>query len=340
MIKRTITLENSFGFEAGGSVEGLNIAFHASKPEWNGTDKVIWICHALTANSDPSDWWPGMVGEGKFFDTNEYFIVCVNILGSPYGTTGPSSVNPASGKPYFFSFPKVTVRDMVKAQNIVREYLGLDHIDFLVGASIGGFQAAEWAVTYPEIIRNLALVATDIRVSPWLTAWVEAQKMALRADQTFEKCESLDGGKEGLKCARAQALISYRSYDGYCLTQAEESQDTLFADRAASYERYQGEKLANRFDAYSYLSLCDSLNSHNIGRGRGGVDAALSRITASTTVVGIDSDYLFPTKTMKEWHSKISGAKYATIGSAFGHDGFLLENEQLTNIFKEIICKS
>lgn len=340
MIAQKIKVPDGFSFEAGGHVDDFEIAFHTSKPSWNGSDKVIWICHALTANSDAEDWWPQLVGPGKFFDTEKYFIVCVNIPGSPYGTTGPSSVNPLTGRPYFFDFPAITVRDMVNAEILVQKHLGLTRIDFMVGSSIGGFQAVEYAIMAPSVISSLVLVATDVRVSPWLTAWNEAQKMALEADPTFRECASLSGGKAGLKSARAQALISYRSYEGYCLTQSEQDPDTLFADRAGSYERYQGEKLARRFDAYSYFSLCQSLNSHNVGRHRGGVDAALSQIDADTTVVGIDSDGLFPARAMAEWAKKIPGARFCTISSDFGHDGFLLEAEQLTNIFKKIICKS
>ncbi len=337
MIEQKITIDSAFGFEAGGSVSGLTVAFHTSSKEYDGRKKVIWICHALTANSDPEDWWPQLVGPGRFLDTEKYFIACVNMLGSPYGTSGPSSIDPATGKPFFFSFPKFTIRDMINASVKVREHLGVSSIDLLVGSSIGGFQASEWAVMEPDVIKNLTLIATDVRISPWLSASAEAQRMALEADRTFREAEDLSGGREGLRCARAQALISYRCYRGYQLTQYEADPDTLFATRAASYEQYQGEKLARRFDAYSYWSLCNSLDSHNVGRGRGGVEDALATIKARTTVIGVDTDELFPPEVMESWAAGIPGASYKTITSDFGHDGFLLECDQISSILKPVL---
>ena len=275
MIADSIILNDTFRFEAGGALEGMKVVFHKSMDEYDGKTRVLWICHALTANSDAEEWWPQLVGPGKLFDTRKYFVVCVNVPGSPYGTTGPSSIDPSTGKPYFLAFPKITVRDMVRAMIEVRKHLGIRQIDLLIGSSIGGFQAVEWAVMEPGAVRNLVLMATDVRVSPWMTAWCESQRMALEADQTFREAASLEGGDAGMRCARAQALISYRSYEGYCRTQSEPDPDTLFAERAASYQRYQGEKLSRRFDAYSYYYLCNALDSHNVGRGRGGVQAAL-----------------------------------------------------------------
>ncbi len=337
MIKRSITLGGTFHFEAGGSLEGLEIAFHTSKEEYNGTDKVIWICHARTADSNPEDWRPQLVGPGKFFDTGKYFIACVNMLGSAYGSSGPASINPSTGKPYSNDFSKVTFRDMIRTSIEVRKHLGVNKIDLLIGSSIGGFQAAEWAIMEPDVISHLALMATDVRESAWLAAQVEAQRMALEADPTFREAASLDGGKAGLKCARAQALIEYRCYEGYCKTQSEADVDTMFSGRAASYERYQGEKLAKRFDAYSYWSLCNALDSHNVGRFRGGVDAALSTVKADTIVVAIDTDGLFPKDAIYEWGPKIPGAKLYTISSQFGHDGFLLEYDQLEKLLAPVL---
>ena len=334
MIRHSL-VPGPFSFEAGGSLDQVEIVYHTS-PERHG--KVVWICHALTANSDVEDWWPQLVGPGKLIDTDRYYVVCVNMLGSSYGSSGPSMINPATGKPYYFNFPKVTVRDMVNAGNLVRKELGIEKIDMIIGSSIGGFQAIEWSIIEPDVVANAVFMATSPRISPWFTAMCEAQRMALEADPTFRACESLQGGAAGLKCARAQGLISYRSYDGYCATQPELDEDTLFAGRAASYERYQGEKLVKRgFDAYSYYYLTNALDSHNVGRGRGGVAAALGRIKANTTVIGIESDGLFPVSEVKGMARLIPGAVYREITSNFGHDGFLLENGQLTDIIQPIL---
>ena len=316
------------------------MVYHTAGPR---DGKVIWICHALTANSDVEDWWPQLVGPGKLIDTERYFVVCVNMLGSAYGSAGPSSTDPASGKPYFFRFPTITVRDMIQASILVRKALGIDRIDLIIGSSIGGFQAVEWAVTEPDVFRKAVFMATAPRISPWATAMNETQRLALEADPTFRACLDLTGGAAGLKCARAQALLSYRSYEGYCRTQPETDPDCLLADRAGSYQRYQGEKLVRRdFDAYSYYYLTKALDSHNVGRGRGGVAAALGTIVAETTVVGITTDGLFPVQEVRAMALHIPGADYREITSDFGHDGFLLENDQLTAILQPILedlCK-
>ena len=222
----------------------------------------------------------------------------------------------------------------------MRKHLGIRKVDLLIGSSIGGFQALEWAILEPDVIRQAAFMATAARVPAYLTAYEESQRMALEADPTFLQAASPAGGKAGLECARAIALISYRSYDGYARTQTDADPDTLFAERARSYQRYQGRKLSARFDAYSYWTLSWSLDSHNVGRGRGGVTAALGTIRARSTVVAIGTDSLFPPADMKKIAAAIPDARYAEIASAFGHDGFLLENEQLTQILTPLLpCK-
>ncbi len=362
MIYREIVFNHTFDFEAGGSLPSLRVAFHTSEGSPLGR-KVIWICHALTANSDPEDWWNGMVGEGKVIDPKKYFVVCVNMLGSCYGSSGPSSLRGAGFRPspetslggpssasvapqndslpYLLDFPKVTVRDMVRANILVRKSLGISRVDFLLGSSIGGFQAVEWLVMEPSVIGEALLMATSSRITPWISAWEEAQRLCLEADPTFRHPETLKnplrGGHEGLKAARAVAMLSYRSYEGYNRTQAEPSEDALFAQRSPSYQRHQGDKLADRFDAYSYYSLSRSVDSQNVGRGRGGVGAALGTVTARTTVVGIDSDCCFPPSEVREMSQAIPGAEYREITSAFGHDGFLLEYEQIGAIITEIL---
>ncbi len=328
-----------FEFEAGGSIDNLRITYHTSDRPWqkNDTRKVIWICHALTANSDAEDWWPGLTGPGKTFDTEKYFVICANMLCSAYGSSGPASCDPKTGQPYFFSFPKTTVRDIVRTLSLVRKSLGIEKIDLLAGASIGGFQALEWSIMEPDIIKRAVFIACGARVTPWLTAVNESMRLALEADSTFRECKSLKGGAAGLKCARSIGLLFYRSYDGYNLTQTETETDTLFADRAASYQRYQGKKLIDRFDAYSYYYLCNSVDSNNIGRGRGSVEAALKTITAQCTVIGIDSDVLFPVEEQLTIASGIANAEYCQISSRFGHDGFLLENEKIAEIIRPIL---
>ena len=335
---------HNFSFEAGGTLDQLEIVYHTSERPYQQGDRVVWLCHALTANSDPLDWWPEMVGEGCCVNPNKDFVVCVNIFGSAYGTTGPKdfwTLEAENQKPQNpLSFPLFTVRDTARLFTLVREHLGIEHVDLLIGSSIGGFHALEWAIMEGERIRHAAFIATAPRVSPWLSAWMEVQRMALEADPTFRACESLDGGRKGLEAARAISLISYRSFDGYNLTQYETDDDCLFASRAASYERYQGEKLVKRgFDAYSYYYLLHCVDSQNVGRHRGGVKAALAQIQAKSIVISITSDGLFPPCESSEWAKHIPDAKYYEIESRFGHDGFLLETEQITQIINSLEVK-
>ena len=322
---------HNFSFEAGGCLDQLEIVYHTSPREYQKGERVVWLCHALTANSDPLDWWPEMVGDGCCVDPNTDFVVCVNIFGSAYGTTGPRSIN------NHLDFPKFTVRDTARLFTLVREHLGIELVDMLIGSSIGGFHALEWAIMEGERIRKAAFIATAPRVSAWLSAWMEVQRMTLEADPTFRACESLDGGRKGLEAARAISLISYRSFDGYNLTQYETDEDCLFASRAASYERYQGEKLVKRgFDAYSYYYLLHCVDSQNVGRYRGGVATALAKIKAKSIIISITSDGLFPPCESQEWAKHIPEAKYYEIESRFGHDGFLLETAQITKIINSL----
>ena len=336
---------HNFSFEAGGTLDQLEIVYHTSERPYQQGDRVVWLCHALTANSDPLDWWPEMVGEGCCVNPNKDFVVCVNIFGSAYGTTGPRTTLHHTTPHYTtlhnpLDFPRFTVRDTARLFTLVREHLGIEYVDLLIGSSIGGFHALEWAIMEGEHIRKAAFIATAPRVSPWLSAWMEVQRMALEADPTFRACESLDGGRKGLEAARAISLISYRSFDGYNLTQYETDDDCLFASRAASYERYQGEKLVKRgFDAYSYYYLLWCVDSQNVGRHRGGVKAALAQIQAKSIVISITSDGLFPPCESSEWAKYIPHAQYFEIESRFGHDGFLLETEQITQIINSLEAK-
>lgn len=340
MKARSFRIEEPFRFEAGGEIRGLELLCHTPDRAYRPGEPVVWICHALTGNSDPGDWWPQLAGPGKLLDPDKYYIVCAAMLCSPYGAAGPAATDPATGRPYLLDFPRVTVRDIAAAGILVRRRLGIERIDLLIGPSIGGFQAIEWAILEPEAVREAVFLATSARVSPFLTAFNESQRLALLADPSFRAAESLAGGQAGLACARSIALLSYRTWAGYNATQAETEEDTLFAGRAASYQRYQGEKLLRRhFDAYSYWYLSHALDSMNAGRGRGGVEAALSRVRAHCTVIGIDSDMLFPPADGRAVAAALPSAEYREIRSAFGHDGFLIENDQLTAILQPLLEK-
>ncbi len=326
----------SLKLECGEELHNVTIRFHVLGEIEKNPERVVWICHAFTANSNPSDWWPEMVGPGRMFDPDIYPIVCANILGSCYGTTGPTSINPQTGKPYLRDFPLVTFRDVAEAHQRLKQYLNIQKLWMLIGGSIGGFQAMEWECEYPGTAENLILIATAAESSPWVKAFSQSQRLAILADQTFDGINP-DGGKCGLKAARSIALLSYRGRSSYNLTQQDSNPNQLFNYKACTYQDYQGEKLVRRFDAYTYYTLSLMLDSHNMGRGRISAVEALKRIRSNTLVVGIDSDILFPVEEQRFLARHIPNAVFSEIHSQFCHDGFLIEYQQLTDIISNFI---
>jgi homoserine O-acetyltransferase len=295
---------------------------------------VVWVCHALTGSSDFTDWWKGFFEEGSPYDPKENFIICANVLGGCYGSTGPLSNNPKTGRNYFHDFPLLTVRDIVRSLDLLRIHLGIEQINTLIGGSLGGQQALEWAIFQPDVVQNLIIVATNAQHSPWGIAFNEAQRMAIAADNTWKENDPR-AGVEGLKAARAIGMISYRAYRGFEETQSEKNAESIDDFRASSYQRYQGQKLANRFNAFTYWILSKAMDSHHVGRGRKSIESALQSIKAETLVMGIESDILFPIAEQKLLASTIPGAQFEKIDSSFGHDGFLVEIDQFKKILKK-----
>jgi homoserine O-acetyltransferase len=331
-----------FTLESGKTLPELHIAYHTFGTLSAEGDNVIWVCHALTANSDVADWWPHTVEAGKFLDPEKYFIVCANILGSHYGTTGPLSVNPATGKPYYHTFPDFTVRDIVQVHRLLAAHLGISRVELLIGSSLGGFQCMEWALIDPDFARRVALIATTPVSKPWAAAFNESQRMALLADPTFHT-DSDTAGQAGLATARSIALLSYRGQQAYDLTQADAGASTDPADpfhrKVHSYQRYQGEKLCRRFNAISYHRLTRAIDAHDVARGRldGTLASVLGTIKAKALVVAISSDLLFPPSDHKELVEFIPHTEYHVIDSNFGHDGFLIEHEKLNAIILKFL---
>ena len=327
-----LTYDKPFELECGAVLPSLTIAYDTFGELNSERSNVIWVCHALTANSDVADWWPHTVEGGCFLDPAKYFTVCANFLGSHYGTTGPLSVNPATGEPWYGDFPKVTVRDMVRAHQLLAEHLGIERVKLLIGSSIGGFQCLEWSVMQPDFAEKAAFIATTPRTKPWASAFNESQRMAIEGDPTFGE-RSAEAGLNGMATARSIALLSYRGGMAYDKTQEDENPDEVgFERRVLSYQRYQGEKLRRRFNAYSYYRLSQAVDSHNLGRGRGKVEDVLQQIKAKSLVVAITSDILFPPSDHTVMVENIPNVEYHLIDSDFGHDGFLVEHKQLNDI--------
>lgn len=312
-----------FELENGANLPGLTLAYTTYGLLNESRDNVIWVCHALTANANPQEWWPGFWNEVEVFNTSKYFIVCANMIGSCYGSTGPDEINPATGLRYGLDFPLITIRDQVKAQLLLADYLGIERIHLVLGGSMGGQQSLEWTIMAPDKVYQSLLIACNARHSPWGIAFNEAQRLAIQADPTFAG-EDAHAGYKGMQAARAMGMISYRHYLTYETTQMD-TDNTLYDHRASTYQRYQGEKLSKRFRPLAYLSLSKTMDTHHVGRQRGGIPAALKEVKSRTLIIGIDHDILFPAVEQEYLAQHIPDAALQIIHSDFGHDGFLLE---------------
>jgi homoserine O-acetyltransferase/O-succinyltransferase len=328
--------DQAFTLECGVTLPEIHLAYTTHGHLNAAKNNVVWIFHALTANSDPAEWWPGLVGNGKLFDPEQHYIVCVNMPGSCYGSIGPLELNPDTSEPWFHEFPFFTTRDMVRAYQHLKNHLGIEKIHIGIGGSMGGQQLLEWAIEQPEVFDNIFPVATNAQHSPWGIAFNASQRMAIEADVSWKE-KKPDAGIEGMKVARSIALISYRHYETYTKSQSEKENTSLANFRSESYQRYQGEKLARRFNAFSYYKLSQGMDSHNVGRGRDSVEEALKRIKSKTLVIGIETDILFPLVEQQFLADHIPEAAYIAIQSHYGHDGFLLEFDQIEQIIREFL---
>lgn len=318
-----------FTLESSTVLNEYHLAYTALGKLNEAGDNVVWIFHALTANSDPSEWWSGLVGAGKVFDPANYFIVCVNMPGSAYGSISPLDIDSLTNEPYYHQFPWFTPRDMIRAYSPLRKYLGIKKIFLGIGGSMGGQQLLEWAIEEPELFQHIVPIATNAFHSAWGIAFNASQRMAIEADATWQ-AKTNEAGSEGMKVARSIALLSYRHYDAYGISQIEESNELIDGFKSESYQRYQGEKLAKRFNAFSYYFLSKGMDSHNVGRGRLSIELALKEITAKALVIGISNDVLFPVSEQQFLANIINHAQFKSIESFYGHDGFLLEYDQIT----------
>jgi homoserine O-acetyltransferase len=331
----TFIYNEPFVLESGKSLHGLRIGYHTYGKLNEKRDNVIWICHALTANSDVADWWSGMTGEGKLWDPGKYFIVCANILGSCYGSSGPLSVDPETGSPYYSHFPAVTIRDIVQAHMLLRAHLNIQRIALLAGGSMGGYQVLEWAVAEPERMDRLFLITTGAAESAWGIAIHTAQRLAIEADATWQD-DTAEAGKNGMKAARAIGMLTYRNYQTFVDRQTDPDVNKIDDFRVSSYIIYQGEKLVKRFNAQSYWLLTKAMDSHNIARGRAATTAeVLQTIRQKALIIGITSDILCPAEEQRFLARNMHSSAYYEIDSLYGHDGFLIEFERIGKILQD-----
>ena len=345
--------------EAGGALPQVRVAYETWGTLNAARDNAVLVEHALTGDSHVSGpagpghptpgWWHGLIGPGRPLDTDRWFVLASNVLGGCQGTTGPSSQAP-DGRSWGSRFPFVTIRDQVAAEAALADRLGIPAWAAVLGGSMGGMRALEWAVTYPERVDRCIVLACSAYASAEQIAWCQPQLLAIRQDVNFvggDYYDQAQGPDLGLGLARRIAHVTYRSeieLDARFGRQPQGEEQPLGGGGRYAVESYldrHADKLAVRFDANSYVVLTESMNSHDIGRGRGGVEAALERVTAALVVVGVDSDRLYPLRLSHEIaQARASADPTHIISSPHGHDGFLIEIAQVGKILRETLSRS
>jgi homoserine O-acetyltransferase len=330
--------------ESGERLENITIAYQSWGTLNERADNAILVNHAMTGWSDVPGWWPSMVGPGLPFDSDKYFIVCPNVIGGCQGSTGPSSIAP-DGQRYGSRFPSVTIRDMVAAEIAFSDVIGINKYRLAVGPSLGGMRALEWAVSHPERVSAICTIGSSAVATGDQIGTSSIQIRAIKSDPNFFGGDYYDksvGPIEGMGIARRIAHLTYRTEAEMDVRFGRELQgDDTGRFAVESYLDHQAEKLSHRFDANTYIALTEAMNSHDIGRGRGGVAAALSGISIPVVAVSIDTDRLFPVRLQAEIADLAPLAQeLVTISSPFGHDGFLVEVELVGNVIKEALALS
>jgi homoserine O-acetyltransferase len=348
-----------FVFDCGAILHDITVAYETYGSLNGAGDNAILVCHALTGNAhaggfssdDPKSagWWEPLIGPGRGLDTNRFFVVCSNILGSCYGTTGPSSVNPKTGKPFGLSFPQMTVRDMVRVQRALLDALEVKSLVTVLGGSLGGMQTVEWALMEPIMVRSIIPIGTATLHSPWCIGLNEIARQAIINDPDWRNGDYYAFGQpqKGLSLARQVAMVTYRSDLAFLRRFGRERRvgegagarfDPSNLFQIESYLHYQGAKLVNRFDANAYIYISRAMDLHDVAHGRGSPQGVLASIRIPVLCVGISSDVLYPVHEQKAIAAAIPGAWYREIRSDNGHDAFLIECGQMGTLVREFLA--
>jgi homoserine O-acetyltransferase/O-succinyltransferase len=330
--------EAPYHCELGGCLPSLRVAYRTWGRLNAQKDNVILICHALTGSADADAWWEGMFSEGGAFDETKDFILCSNVLGSCYGTTGPVSLNPETGRHYGPEFPLITIRDMVHVQRRLLESLGIQKVKLAVGASLGGMQVLEWGFLYPDVVQSLMPMGASGRHSAWCIAQSEAQRQAIYADRHWNDgwYTSEQPPAQGLAAARMMAMCSYRSYENFQTRFGREFQHgTTFM--AESYLHHQGRKLVERFDANTYVTLTRAMDMHDLARGRGVYEEVLGSMQLPVDILSIYSDVLYPKEEQEELARYMPNSKLLYLQEPYGHDAFLIDVETVSRMVSEFL---
>ena len=351
--------------ECGETINHIDVAYQTFGELNHQKDNVIMVNHALTGNShvagiitdeeiqNCSDkqfltkynkmfsgkvgWWEPLIGPNKVLDTNKYFVICSNVLGSCYGTTGPTELNSITNEEYRYSLPEISVRDMVKVQKELFDKLGISSIKLAIGGSLGGMQIFEWALMYPDMIESIMPIAASVGHSPWAIGLNESQRNAIKNDPKWNSGNYDSQPVDGISLARKIAMITYRSYGSFKQKFGRKLTEQKNYFEVESYLDYQGEKISKRFDANTYLYLSEAMDLYDVGKNRGGIESALNQINCKTEIVGISTDILYPPEEQKEIASMIKGASYSELESLHGHDAFLIEFDQLEKIIGDFL---
>ena len=331
--KQSHTFQKPFITEGGATIPDPTISYQTWGTLNNEGDNVILVCHALTGDTSADKWFKGLFGADKALDPKEYFIVCPNVLGSCYGSSGPISVNPKTGNLYRADFPKVTIRDIVRIQQQLLNELGITGIELVIGGSMGGMQALEWCLT-DDRPQSAVLIGMGENHRPWAIGISHTQRQAIYNDPNWDDgyYNEENPPDKGLGLARMIAMNSYRHPSDFERKFGRQLQDGKSQYEIESYLNYQGEKLVDRFDAVCYVRLTQAMDSHDIRRGRPRIEETLAALTIPITVVGIDSDMLYPAEECKELANLLPNGQYQEISSPHGHDAFLIEFGQLNSI--------
>jgi homoserine O-acetyltransferase/O-succinyltransferase len=325
-----------FVTESGFEFPGLDIAYKTWGTPNEDMSNVVVVFHALTGHAAADEWLTGFFGKGRLLDPDEHYIICSNVLGSCYGTTGPLSIDPRTGERYGGSFPVITIRDMVRVQQRLLDHLKVRRIRFAIGASMGGMQALEFGVM-DKRVEQLLLIAMGKAHSAWAIGIGEAQRRAIFTDPKWRDGHypPEDPPASGLAAARMMGMITYRSAGSFERRFGRERQHDKPLYQVESYLNYQGDKLVGRFDAVTYVRLTQAMDSHDVSRGRGSFEEVLSRVKIPVLVIGISSDVLYPVEEQKELVSLLANARYAELVSDNGHDAFLIEFDTIQSIVKK-----
>ncbi len=331
-------LGKPFVTESGFRFEEVDVAFKTwGKPNRN-RDNVILICHALTGNPDADHWFPGLFKENGLIRPDHHFVICINVPGSCYGSVGPTSINPKTGKAYQASFPEITIRDMVRFQQQVLDELEIQGVEIVIGGSMGGMQALEFAVM-DQRIRTAIPIAMGKAHTPWAIGISHVQRQAIYSDPDWNNgfYDTASPPNQGLANARMMAMLTYRAPSDYEQKFGREPQADSDLFQVESYLNYQGKKLTSRFDANSYVVLTKAMDTHDIARDRNSYSHVLGNLHIPVLAIGIDTDLLYPTNEQQELAELIPKCTYAEIKSPHGHDAFLIEFNQLNKLTKKFL---